>query len=231
MKKIILLSLLIISISTEAQVQFYIEPSANISLISNSQATRTNEVATDRPGNRMVRKENYSAIYTNKVGGGITAGLNYFFKEDFSLDAGLDFNNVNFHQKARTSISHVYMPLNGNAESTETSPVMTVKSDDSHSLFLLALPVSLSYYLLENDLSVGVGLIPTFLLHGTGGRGSATEFNKAHLGVHVQLKYQFVPQWCVVAGFQEYSSKLYKPELKQSFSNLRFLKLGVKYNI
>ena len=134
MKKIILLSLLIISISTEAQVQFYIEPSANISLISNSQATRTNEVATDRPGNQMVRKENYSAIYTNKVGGGITAGLNYFFKEDFSLDAGLDFNNVNFHQKARTSISHVYMPLNGNAESTETAPVMTVKSDDSHSL-------------------------------------------------------------------------------------------------
>ncbi len=230
MRKIVILSLLIISVYANSQVQFYVEPSVNVALISNSQATQTYEVTSDRPGSQMLRKENYAANYNNKIGGGITAGMNYFFKDNFSFDAGLDFNNINFHQKTRTSISNLYIPNNLSSESTETTPVTTVKSDDSHNLFLLSLPVSISYYLLENNLSVGVGLLPSLLLHGTGGIGSATEFNKMQFGVQVQLKYQFMPQWWMVAGFQEYSTKLYKPELKQSFSNLRLMKLGVKYD-
>lgn len=230
MRKILILSLLIISAFVNAQVKFFIETTGNISLISNSQATHTYEVTSEQPNTKKFQKEKYFAGYNNKVGGGVTAGLNYFFKENFSFDAGLGFNNINFHQKTATSVSNVYIPTNSNSEPTETTSVTTTKSDDNHSLFLLSLPVSLSYYLLENTLSMGVGLIPSLLIYDSGGIGSATDFNKVHLGIQLQLSYEFIPQWWLTAGFQEYSTKLYDPELKTSFSNLRLLKMGLKYD-
>lgn len=232
-KKLIFIPVLLISLNISAQLQFFVEASGNFSLISQYKAVQITEVTSDRFDYGMFRTNTYGAGYNNKPGAGLTAGLQYFFtQENISIDAGIDFNNANFHQKLTTETSYFYASKKDNTlvKAENPLPSMTSKADN-HSLYMLSLPVSFSYYFLEDKLSVSLGAVPGLLIYNTGGSGASADFNKATVGIQVQLRYQVAPQWWLMGGFQEYSTKLYDASLKQSFSNLRLMKLGVKYDI
>lgn len=127
---------------------------------------------------------------------------------------------------------HIYEFVENKITEAAEVPLPTRSiSNSNHSLFLVSLPLSMSYYFLEKGLSVSLGALPGLLVYSTGGIGPSTAFNKAHIGIQVQLRYQVYPKIWVMGGFQEYSSKLYDPMLKQSFSNIRLIKLGLKYDI
>ncbi|MHB9055731.1 MAG: outer membrane beta-barrel protein [Paludibacteraceae bacterium] len=233
LRKVLFIPVFLISLNISAQIRFGVEASGNLSLISNYEATDIIEVTSDRTDSRMFRKETYGADYNNKTGGGIMAGLQYFFnKENISLDAGLDINNINFNQVLTKTASYMYLS-NTDYKITEAEFPQTIVSEnrDNYSLYLLSLPLSISYYFLDKNLSASVGAIPGILIYSTGGSGPSADFSKTAVGVQVQLRYQFIPKLWLMAGFQEYSTKLYAPELKQSFSNLRLMKLGLKYDI
>lgn len=230
MRNFLLISLFIISFSAQAQLNFYVEASGNHALISNSEAKSVSEISSPTPNLKAFRETTYKAEYTNKLGGGLGVGMNYFFKENLSFDAGLDLSNVNFVQKTKTSSFEYYQPIESRgAPALPTLP--DTEHRDVYSQFRLSLPISLSYYLLENNLAVAIGAMPGILLYNSGGTGASADFNKAHIGIQVQLRYQLLPKLWLSGGFQEYSTKLYKPELKQSFSNLKLIKLGLKYDI
>lgn len=217
-----------------AQVNFFVEASGNASLISEYYATQITETETsDRQGYYKFLSNTYGGSYNNKLGGGLTAGLQYFVKQgNISLDAAIDFNNVNFYQKLTTSNYYFYQSITDyKIENATNPPASKTEKGDNHSLHLLSLPLSFSYYFLNNDLSVSLGAIPGLLMHSTGGSGASADFNKTVVGIQVQLRYQVAPKIWMMGGFQEYSSKLYDPMLKQSFSNLRLLKLGLKYDL
>lgn len=233
-KKILFIPLILLSLNISAQLKFYVEGSGNFSLISKYYATQISEVETsDRPRYNLYLSETYGAAYNNKPGGGITAGLQYFFKdENLSFDAGLDFNNVNFRQTLTTNKYYFYQSTTDlTIENATNPPPGKSEKSDNHSLFLLSVPLSISYYFLENNLSVSLGALPGLVLHSTGGSGASAAFNKGAVGIQVQLRYQFTPGLWLMGGFQEYSTKLYDPLLKQSFSNLRLMKLGLKYDL
>lgn len=234
LRKILFISLLLMSVNIQAQVSFFVEASGNASLIAEYYATQITEFEnSDRLGYTKFLSNTYGGSYSNKPGAGLTAGLQYFIKQgNISLDAAIDFNNVNFHQTLTTYNYYFYQSTTDYKieNATNPAPVRTEKADN-HSQYLLSLPVSFSYYFLEKNLSVSLGLVPGLLVYSTGGNGASTDFNKTQVGIQVQLRYQFVPQWWLMAGFQEYSTKLYDASLKQSFSNLRLMKLGVKYDI
>lgn len=233
MRKFAIILLLTLTVFANGQIKYFIEASGNVSLISKSVATQTVDVTSDKPDFFKFNKNDYSATYKNKPGGGITAGLQYFFQEDkISLDAGIDINNVNFFQKLKTESYYVYQSsVDYSVTKADNPPPSKTEKEDDHNLLLLSLPLSFSYYFLENNLSVSVGVLPGLLVMSTGGTGASADFNKTAMGIQVQLRYQFAPKIWVMGGFQEYSSKLYNPLLKQSFSNLRLIKLGLKYDI
>ncbi len=231
LKKSILLLLLLTSIGVQAQIKFHIEPSVNFGLITSSSATSTKEVSSDRPNLKKYQTDANKADYGNMPGAGVHVGHNYFFKEYISLNAGVDFSNINFKQTLNSKTSFFYQQAgNNNIIETEEGK-HSEKSTDLHSLFLLSIPIGASYYLLDNDLSVDIGLLPGVLLGSTGGSGKSGDFNKLAMGMQLQLKYQFIPHWRIVAGFQEYSTKLYDPALRISYSNIRYLKIGLSYEI
>lgn len=231
MRKLFLLSFLLICAFSNSQINFFVEATGDFSLISASQARKTEEVQSDKPNFKKFQTNEYHASYDNRLGAGIVGGMNYFFKEYFSFDAGLGVDNVNFRQKLRNVNEIIYFHDSANETGfTPSGERIERKSEAAHNLLLLSVPLSISYYLLENNLSVSVGMLPGFVLLSTGGYATSRNFNKFQLGIQVQLKYQIQPQWWIVGGFQEYSTKLYKPELKQSYSNLRKIKLGIKYD-
>ncbi len=233
LKIIAFFPLLLLSFSLSAQFRFFMEASGNVTLITENKVTQLAEITSDRPDYYLFRTSTYGGSYANKPGVGFTAGFQYFFnRENISLDAGIDFNNVNFHQTLSASSSYFYQRKSDYFIDNKGVPLPELSSKaDNHSLYLASLPVSISYYLLENNLSISLGVIPGLLIYSTGGRGASADFSKATAGIQVQLRYQVVDKWWIMAGFQEYSTKLYEASLKQSFSNLRLLKLGVKYDI
>ncbi|MFV0390487.1 MAG: outer membrane beta-barrel protein [Paludibacteraceae bacterium] len=227
MKKTLLFILLAFSMHLPAQLKFFVEASPNASLITRNRVTQITELASDRPSYQKFLRGEYGAKYSNKLGGGIAAGIQYVFPEqNISLDAGLAFDNVNFRQEIITETLLYYVSATTN-EMDEVIPQITATTDN-HNLFQLSIPLSISYYFLKENLSVGLGVLPGFIVASTGGSGASSNFNKAQFAIQLQLRYRFAPNWWIVGGFQEYSSKLYKPELKQSFSNLRLLKWGLK---
>lgn len=231
LKKSTLLLLLLTSIGVQAQLKYHIEPSVNFGLITNSSATSTKEVSPDRPNLKKYQTDANKAEYGNKPGAGLRIGVNYFFKENFSLNTGVDFSNIYFKQTLNSKTSFFYQQA-GSSNIIETEEgKQSSFSTASHSLFLLSIPIGASYYLLDNDLSVDIGLLPGILLGSTGGSGKSSAFNKPAMGMQLQLKYQFIPQWRIVAGFQEYSTKLYDPALRVSYSNIRYLKIGLSYEL
>ena len=234
LRKILFISILLMSINLQAQVNFFVEASGNASLISEYYATQITETEnSDRQGYYKFLSNTYGGSYNNKPGTGLTAGLQYFVKQgNISLDAAIDFNNINFYQKLTTSNYYFYQSITDyKIENATNPPASKTEKGDNHSLYLLSLPLSFSYYFLNNDLSVSLGAIPGMLMYSTGGSGASADFNKFTAGIQVQLRYRVAPQWWLMGGFQEYSTKLYDASLKQSFSNLRMIKLGVKYDI
>ena len=231
--KFLFVPLLLLSFTISAQFKFFVEASGNATLISEYKATQLTELESERTDYKLFMANTYGGSYSNKLGGGLMAGFQYLFNnENISFDAGIDFNNVNFHQTLTTSSSYFYQKNSDfTIIKTETPLPSTTEKGDNHSLFLVSLPLSISYYFLEDNLSVSLGAIPGLLVYSTGGSGASADFNKAAVGIQVQLRYQVVEKWWLMAGFQEYSTKLYDASLKQSFSNLRLIKLGVKYDI
>lgn len=108
-----------------------------------------------------------------------------------------------------------------------TEPIINLK-DATHHLLMIGVPVGLSYYLLEEQLALSVGLMPSFLVFNQGGDRLSSDLNKFAMATQLQLRYRFIPGWWLTGGYSEYSTKLYKPSLKQSFSSMREIKLGVR---
>jgi hypothetical protein len=218
-----------VSLLANAQFNFFVEGTGNFSLISKSKVVNTYAIPHNHLNFKSYRETTYKADYVNKLGADITLGLNYFFQDNFSFDTGINFKNVNFNQKTSNSSKEFYLPIeNGSYPTLPHLPTSELKDD--YSLFLLSVPVSVSYYLLENTLSASLGATPGYLVYSKGGSGESADFNKFQMGIELQLRYQIAPKIWLTGVFQEYSTKLYKPELKQSFSNLRMLKLGLKYD-
>lgn len=234
MRKIALFTLLMLSVATYAQLNFFVEGTGNFSLILKSQAELSTEVNSDNPDAYLFKNETFSAKYKNKLGGGVTAGMQYFFESNnISLDAGLDFNNVNFYQELKVETKYIYrLKSDFSIYDAGNPPLPSITQKESnHSLLILSVPLSISYYFLENNLSASLGALPGYVVYSKGGSGASADFNKFQVGIQIQLRYQFAPKIWLTGGFQEYSTKLYKPELKQSFSNLRLVKLGIRYDL
>ncbi len=231
MRKAITIILLTFSLLVNAQLSFSVEGTGSHSLISKSAASSTSEIPYPYKEHKSYRTATYKADYTNRLGAGLTVGLNYFFQENLSLETGINFKNINFSQKTSSSYEAYYLPMKEGVLYPELPKLPDTETKDNFNLLLLSVPISASYYLLDNKLSASLGILPGYLLYSKGGSGASSEFNKFQMGIQVQLRYQFAPKIWIVAGFQEYSTKLYKPELKQSFSNLREVQLGLRYDI
>ena len=229
MRKTALLILLIGSFALSAQTKFYIEASGNQSVTLSSRAASTVEVQSDKPAHTMYETKSYLANYNNKMGGGVRGGLNYFFYDYLSLDAALEVTNNNFQQLLTSRTGYFYHKEGEKDQIKSDREDIVIATDSNHSMFWVGLPIGMSYYFVENTLAVGVEVTPAYLLGSTGGKGAARDFNKTGIAMQLQLRYRIIPNWWVVAGYREFSSKLYKAELKQSFSSLQDVKVGVRY--
>lgn len=232
-KKLLLFFVLLLALPAAAQFNFYVEGAGNLSVISGSKATSTFEITSDNPDYSLFQKEMYKAKYKSGLGGGVVVGVNYFLADNFSLDAGFDFTTASFHQLLTKSTEYSYVSKTNSSQTLPAPPSSSQSMQaDNYNMLLLSLPISISYYLVENNLAVGVGVLPGLLLHSSGGMDAASSnLNKTAFGIQIQLRYQVVPQLWLVAGLKEYSTKLYEPKLKQSFSSLRLLKIGLRYDI
>lgn len=98
MKKWILFSFLILSLSVSAQVNYFVELSGNLSLIPSSEKTFFSDISINDAHQEGWKGEGDKASYNNRMESDITVGLNYFVVPKVSLETGLNFNLLRFKQ-------------------------------------------------------------------------------------------------------------------------------------
>lgn len=221
--------LLLVSISTFSQTRFYVGGDFNVSTISDSKFNIRTDLVSDNPNYTYFKSEGYIATYNQQLGLDFYAGLNQAFFSDFSFDIQLGVNNSNFTQTL-VSKTKYFLQDKTNGELTEVENLHSTNSSiDKHYQVYLTMPFGISYYLLEETLAIGMGFTPSFLITSLGAKSQSTEFNKLAMGMHLNLRYNITNHTWVTLEYQENSTKLYKPELKQSLSSLRHIKLGLRY--
>lgn len=231
MNKAITISIILLSvIKLNAQISYYVGGHLSPSMIPNSKLAIQTAKESDKPNYNLFKSEGYMAQYTNGIGFDVFVGANYFIQENLSFDSELLLNNSNYTQQLSVKTQYLYQDISNGKYEEVKDLTNTESTTDNFNVGFINLPLGVSYYLLDDhNLAVGLGLSPSLLLFAKNKGIQSTELNRLAMGMYLNLRYEVKRDIWLTINFQENSTKLYKTELKQSFSNLRMLKLGLKY--
>ena len=263
MKKTFFLIILIviIRISGYSQINVFVEASVNYSFLQDIEVTNENIQYSPSSGYRVYSPSWSKLIenYDSKPGFDILVGIQKDINKKFNIETGLGYSMINYKRKDETFFDNysfnnpfnisVYNGISvgqpfGNITSTGGSIIEPNEKIGNTNISYLTIPINFNYLIIQNKLSIGVGISSSIIIHSKQFKINYNIYNRNTseknttsdglsnyvLSGNFNIDYCLTKKIWITAKYQHAFSPVYdKAERFAGDAKVRLIKLGLRY--